>query len=127
MKEIIKKKPKLKIEFKPKEPPDSIEHILRQIFWKNPELVQTSKEFLSHIKEWGRTDSPYSVKGWENYCTKKGITQSIYHNMLKRLKSAGMVEKVYNKSRGVHELRISEEFSSYVLGMGRVWNEFCRV
>lgn len=126
MDKIIKKTPELKIEFNPKELPDSIEDILGQIFWKNPELVQTSKEFLNHVKEWGRTDSPYTVTEWENYCTRKGVTQSTYHNMLKRLRNAGMVEKVYNKSRGVHELRISEKFSSYAASMSRVWNEFCR-
>lgn len=127
MEEQIKKKPKLKIEFSPKEQPDRIEDILRQIFWKNPELVQISMEFLNHIKEWGRTDSPYKVAGWENYCTRKSITQSSYHNMLKRLRNAGMVEKIYNKSGRVHELRISEKFSSYVMGMGRIWNDFCRI
>lgn len=127
MKEKIKKPPVLKIEFNPKELPDSIEDILKQIFWKNPELVQISKEFLNHIKEWGRTDSPYTVKEWENYCTRKVITQSTYHNMLKRLRNAGMIVKVYNKSRGVHELKISDEFSSYTARMSRVWNEFCRI
>lgn len=127
MKEKIKKPPVLKIEFTPKELPDSIEDILKQIFWKNPELVPTAREFLSHIKEWSRTDSPYTVKEWENYCTRKVITQSTYHNMLKRLRNSGMIVKVYNKSRGVHELKISDEFSSYTARMGRVWNEFCRI
>lgn len=126
MKEEINKRPKLKVEFDHKELPDSIEYVLSQIFWKNPELVQISKEFLNHIKEWGRTDSPYTVKEWENYCTRKVITQSTYHNMLKRLRNAGMIVKVYNKSRSVHELKISDEFSSYTARMSRVWNEFCR-
>jgi len=108
------------------EPSQNLHALLGQIFWKEPRMVQHAKDFLDHIKEWGRTESPYRADEWENYCTRKGITQSQYHNMLKRLRKAGMIKKVYNKNRRTHEIYISEKFSDLTYAMLSTWNKYMR-
>ncbi len=111
----------------PQEPPQNMDELLIQIFWKDPELVPIAKEFLNHVKEWGRSESPYRVDEWQGYCSRKGLTQSRYHNMLKRLKSAGMIEKVYNKNLRKHELYLTDKFSECLSKMARIWDEYCRL
>jgi len=103
------KKPNLpvKISINPPNAPDDLESLLAAVFWKEPEMAGPAADFLSYLKEWQMTESPYVASGWRPYCRKAGITQSQYSNMLKRLKNAGMLEKTYNKSRGEHELRLS--------------------
>ncbi|HEX54765.1 MAG: hypothetical protein DRO90_00335 [Candidatus Altiarchaeales archaeon] len=101
-----------------------VNELLRQIFWREPEMVRHAREFLDYVKEWGRTESPYRVEEWKNYCIRRGITQSQYHNMLKRLRMSGMIEKVYNKNKGTHEIHISRKFSDIVFSMFRVWENY---
>jgi len=113
----------VKIEI-PDKPPITLEEILASLFWKEPELAKTSKDFLQHIREWGRTETPYTVDQWKQYTTRKEITQSTYHNMLKRLKQAGMIEKTYNHGRGKHELKLSTKFSQPLQQMTSLWNKY---
>jgi len=113
-----------KISIVPDDPPNTIEKLLEAVFWKEPELAQHAEKFLSHIKEWQRTDSPYTADGWDNYCKRTGLSQSQYSNMLKRLRKAGMIEKTYNKTRKRHELKISCLFSTALSEMSRVWQEY---
>ena len=113
----------VKVEITDKFPGD-IDQLLSRIFWRDKELVPLAHEFLDTIKEWSRSGSPYGVDQWDNYCLKKKITQSTYHNMLKRLKRTGMIEKKYNKTRSLHELYISDRFSDYVKEMGSLWDDF---
>ncbi|HIE34049.1 MAG TPA: hypothetical protein EYP86_02785 [Candidatus Altiarchaeales archaeon] len=108
------------------EPPQNVHDLLKQIFWKKPRMVYHAKDFLDHIKEWGKTESPYRSDEWKNYCTRKGLTQSQYHNMLKRLKRAGMIKKVYNKNRRTHEIYISEKFSDLTHVMLSIWDRYMR-
>lgn len=122
---VIRSRIKLKIEFSPEDPPESIDDVLKQVFWRNSDLVEIARDFLSYIREWGMSGSPYRADEWEKYCTKAGISQGKYHNMLKRLRKAGMVKRVYNKGLKRHEIRISEEFSEYLIGMSRIWRDFC--
>lgn len=110
-----------------KQVPGNIDELLQQVFWKDRELAPIAREFLDHIREWGRTDSPYTVAEWENYCTRGGISQSRYHNMLRRLKNAGMIEKVYNKGRGVHEIRLIDRFSETLSRMAEIWDNYTRL
>ena len=105
---------------------ENLEDLLAKIFWKEPELVKTAGDFLEHIKSWGRSETPYSVKEWEAYCTRQGITQSTYHNMLKRLRSAGMLEKTYNRARKTHEIRLVDNFSESLESMASVWNDYLK-
>jgi hypothetical protein len=105
-------------------PPESMQQLLAQVFWKEPALAAQALQFLDHIKEWGRSESPYAVSEWSRYCSKKKITQSSYHNMLKRLKRLGFIEKKYNKERGDHELHISSSFSSTLLGMAKLFEDY---
>ncbi|MFH1126123.1 MAG: hypothetical protein V1703_03275 [Candidatus Altiarchaeota archaeon] len=115
----------LKIEITPK-PPQNLEEILEKIFWKEPELVKTAKDFLQTIKQWSITETPYTVDQWTQYTTRNEITQSTYHNMLKRLKRAGMITKTYNKGRGKHELRLNNEFSEILDQISGIWKEFLK-
>ncbi len=104
--------------------PKTIDKLLSSIFWKKKSLAPKAKDFLTHIKEWSRTDSPYTVDEWENYCIRSNISQSSYHNMLKRLRKAGLVEKKYNEHRKTHELHISDSFSGTLREMARVWDNY---
>jgi DNA-binding transcriptional ArsR family regulator len=115
-----------KISIVPDDPPNTLGKLLEALFWKEPELAEHAENFLSHIKEWQRTDSPYTVDGWDNYCKRTGLSQSQYSNMLKRLRKAGMIEKAYNKTRRRHELKISRLFSDAALEMGRVWQDYLK-
>jgi hypothetical protein len=106
------------------EPPEDLMGLLSQVFWKDPQLAAQALEFLDHIREWSRSASPYTVSEWERYCTEKKITQSSYHNMLKRLRKLGVIEKRYNKARGGHELRLTGDFSSSLLKMAKIWEDY---
>jgi len=114
----------LKLEFEPAKPMETMEDLLNLIFWKEPSLTEEATEFLRYVKEWGRTDSPYKVDEWDNYCVRTGMSQGKYHNMLRRLKKAGMIEKVYNPSIKAHEIRPSDKFSFHLSRMGRIWDGF---
>ncbi|RLI88899.1 MAG: hypothetical protein DRO62_02820 [Candidatus Altiarchaeales archaeon] len=109
-----------------REPPKNMDELLIRVFWKDPKLAPIAKEFLNHVKEWWRSESPYKVEEWNNYCIRKGLTQSQYHNMLKRLRRAGMIEKVYNKNLREHELHLTDRFSGSLAKMARVWDDYCR-
>jgi DNA-binding transcriptional ArsR family regulator len=113
-----------KISIVPEDPPNNLGELLEALFWKEPELAEHAESFLSHIKEWQRTDSPYTTDGWDNYCKRTGLSQSQYSNMLKRLRKAGMIEKTYNKTRKRHELKLSGLFSNAAFEMSRVWQDF---
>jgi DNA-binding transcriptional ArsR family regulator len=115
-----------KISIVPDDPPKNLNNLLEALFWKEPELAEHAVNFLSHIREWQRTDSPYTSDGWDNYCKRTGLSQSQYSNMLKRLRKAGMIEKAYNKTRKRHELKISCLFSTALLEMGRVWQDYSK-
>jgi DNA-binding transcriptional ArsR family regulator len=107
-------------------PPQSLEEILKKIFWKEPDVAEKARDFLQHIKEWSRTETPYTVDQWKQYTVKTGITQSTYSNMLKRLKNAGMIKKTYNKGRGKHELHINKTFSDSLYTMYTLWEGFTK-
>ncbi|MBN2015162.1 MAG: hypothetical protein JW778_08280 [Candidatus Altiarchaeota archaeon] len=111
----------------PRESPQNIEELLTQLFWKEPELVDDAREFLEHVKEWSRSGAPYTTAEWKNYCIRGGISQSRYHNMLKRLKNSGMIEKVYNKGRKAHEVRLVDRFSETLSKMAEVWDNYLRL
>jgi DNA-binding transcriptional ArsR family regulator len=113
-----------KISILPDNPPGNLEELLEALFWKEPELAGYAQDFLSHVKEWQRTDSPYTVDSWKKYCLRTGLSQSQYSNMLKRLRKAGMLDKKYNKARKSHELKISCLFSAAAYEMGRVWQDY---
>jgi hypothetical protein len=106
------------------DPPADMQQVLTQIFWKDADLAAQALEFMDHIKEWGRTESPYTVSEWNRYCGEKRITQSSYHNMLRRLKNAGIIEKRYNKEREDHELYLSGTFSNALLSMAKVFEDY---
>jgi predicted transcriptional regulator len=115
----------LKIEITDK-PPQNLEEILKSLFWKEPELVKTAEDFLQYIKEWDRTETPYTVDQWKQYTLKNDITQSTYHNMLKRLRRAGMIEKKYNQGRKKHELHLKKEFSEFLYQMYSIWDSYLK-
>jgi len=106
------------------DPPESMLQLLSQIFWKEPQLAAQALRFLDHIREWGRSESPYTVSEWNRYCAEKKITQSSYHNMLKRLRRLGIIEKSYNRARGDHELHLSDGFSSTLLSMAKLCSDY---
>lgn len=114
----------LKLEFEAEKELLGIEDLLRMLFWKDPSLASIALDFLIHIREWSRTETPYRVNDWENYCIRIGISQGAYHNMLRRLKKAGMIEKTYNESRKVHEIFLSNKFSNYAFRMDKIWADF---
>lgn len=107
--------------------PENIDQLLTQVFWRDKELAPVARDFLDHVREWGRTDSPYTVGEWKNYCTRKGISQSRYHNMLKRLRRAGIIEKNYNRGRKKHEIRLTEKFSDTLSQMAGIWERYVRL
>ncbi len=115
-----------KISIDPEKPPAGLGDLLEALFWKEPELAEQAEDFLKHVKEWQRTESPYTVDGWEKYCKRTGLSQSQYSNMLKRLRKAGMLDKSYNKARKAHELRISGRFSRATAEMSRVWQDYLK-
>jgi hypothetical protein len=104
--------------------PKGIYDLLEVIFWKEPELAGIALDFLDHIKRWDRKGAAYKVTEWESYCIRKNLSQSSYHNMLKRLRRVGLVKKVYNKNRKVHELKLSQDFSNYLFSLERIWDDF---
>ncbi|OYT53687.1 MAG: hypothetical protein B6U72_05000 [Candidatus Altiarchaeales archaeon ex4484_2] len=106
--------------------PVNINQLLETIFWKKKELVPEAKKLLDHIKEWNRTGNPYTVDEWKRYCAKNSISQSSYHNMLKRLKNAGMVGKRYNSYQKKHELHLTEKFSELMRGKAGLWERYIR-
>jgi len=115
----------LKVELEPEKPMETLGDLLDSIFWKEPSLTDEAIEFLKHIRGWGRTDSPYRADEWDNYCIRTGMSQGKYHNLLRRLRKAGMIEKVYNESIRTHEIRLSDKFSLHLSRMSKLWNEFC--
>lgn len=115
----------IKIEITDK-PPQSLEEILEKLFWKEPEVAKKARDFLQDIKHWSRTETPYTVDQWKQYILRNEITQSTYHNMLKRLRRAGMIEKKYNKGRGKHELYPSRKFSEALYRMYTLWDEYLK-
>jgi len=107
-----------------KKSPGGLDDLLISIFWKKPSLVPVARDFLDYIKEWGRTESPYKVNEWRNYCIRNNLTQSSYHNMLKRLRKAGLIEKIYNKHKKTHELHTSSKFSESLREMANIWDNY---
>lgn len=118
----IKKSAKIKVEIE--KFPEKIYDLMETIFWKEPELADVALDFLEHIKKWSRKGLPYKVIEWESYCIRKNLSQSTYHNMLKRLRRVGLVRKTYNKSRKVHEIKLSQDFSNYLFALERIWDDF---
>ena len=104
--------------------PESLEELLQSVFWKDPELASYALEFLEYVKSWSRTETPYRVSQWESYCEKSGLTQSQYHNILRRLRRAGFIDKKYSKQAGDHQLFLSGRFSSQLGALARVWDKF---
>jgi hypothetical protein len=114
----------IKLEIIPQKPPQNLEEILENLFWKEPEVAKTARDFLQNIKTWGKTETPYTVDQWRQYTLRHDITQSTYHNMLKRLRKAGMVDKTYNKGLGKHELKVSGNFALPLEQMASIWNKY---
>ena len=108
------------------ETPANLNDLMLKLFWKETLMAEKAAEFLNYIKEWGRTETPYRVNQWENYCLRHNMTQSKYHNMLKRLRRAGLVTKKYNKTKRVHELFLSDAFSKHLDEMSKIWNTYTR-
>jgi hypothetical protein len=108
------------------QPPQTMEEVLARLFWKEPETAKAAGDFLQTIKQWSRTETPYTVDQWKSYITRHEITQSTYHNMLKRLRRAGMLEKKYNKGRRTHELTIVKNFSDVLYAASSAWNDFVK-
>ena len=104
----------------------TVDGLLHSLFWKQPQLAGKACELLDYIKEWGRSETPYRVSQWETYCTRNNLTQSQYHNILKRLRRAGLIIKRYNNTAKDHELFLSEEFSKQLNAMSGVWAEYMR-
>ena len=104
----------------------NINKLLESIFWKKKELVPEAKKLLDHIKEWNRTGNPYTVDEWKKYCAKNSISQSSYHNMLKRLKNGGMLGKRYNSYRKKHELYLKGKFSDDLRNKAALWERYIR-
>lgn len=113
-----------KISILPGDPPRDLEGVLGALFWKEPQMSFHAARFLGCVKEWQRTDSPYTVDQWKSYCERSGLTQSQYSNMLKRLRKAGMLDKRYNRARGKHELFLSEGFSCALSSMAGAWSRY---
>ena len=107
-----------------KKPPENIDELLESIFWKKKTLAPKALEFLDHIREWSRTEKPYTVKEWESYCIRNNISQSSYHNMLKRLRKAGLIEKRYNSYRRTHELHLTDKYTDTLRQMARLWERY---
>ncbi len=105
--------------------PVNINQLLETIFWKKG-LVPEAKKLLDHIKEWSRTGNPYTADEWRKYCAKNNISQSSYHNILKRLKKAGMIVKRYNSHRKKHELHLTEKFSESMRKKAGLWERYTR-
>lgn len=120
----INKSAKIKVEIE--KFPERIYELMETIFWKEPELAKIAVDFLDHIKKWNIKGSPYKVNEWGSYCNRMNLTQSTYHNMLKRLRRVGMLKKIYNKSLKVHELKLSQDFSNYLYKMEVIWDDFCK-
>jgi len=120
----IEKSAKIKVEIE--KCPSDIYGLLDKIFWKEHELVNIAVNFLMHIKEWEMRGSPYKVTEWKNYCIRKNLSQSKYHNILRRLKRVGMIKKSYNKTLKVHEIKLSKKFSDYLFSLERIWDDFCK-
>jgi hypothetical protein len=106
---------------------DNVDDLLKQLFWKEPQLPAKARELLDYIKEWGRSETPYRVSQWGTYCTRNNLTQSQYHNILRRLRRAGLITKKYNKAVGDHELFLSDELAQQLDAMSAVWREYARI
>ncbi|MFH1788936.1 MAG: hypothetical protein ABH834_06120 [Candidatus Altiarchaeota archaeon] len=104
--------------------PESINDVLHALFWKDPELAGKAGDFLEYVKSWSRTETPYRVSQWESYCEKSGLTQSQYHNILRRLRRAGLIDKKYSKQACDHHLFLSGRFSSQLGALASIWDEF---
>lgn len=105
----------------------NINQLLESIFWKKKKLVPEAKKLLDHIKEWNRTGDPYTVDEWRRYCAKNSISQSSYHNMLRRLKNSGMVGKRFNRYTKKHELYLTDKFSELMRDRASLWEEYIRM
>ncbi|OYT27836.1 MAG: hypothetical protein B6U97_00030 [Candidatus Altiarchaeales archaeon ex4484_96] len=106
--------------------PCNINQLLESIFWKEKKLAPKANKLLKHIREWSRTQKPYTTDEWSRYCAKNNISQSSYHNMLKRLRKAKMIEKRYNKHNKKHELHLTDGFSELMFKQGNLWESFLR-
>ncbi|MEM4347364.1 MAG: hypothetical protein QW802_02110 [Candidatus Altiarchaeota archaeon] len=115
-----------KIKIEAMHQPENISDLIGIVFWKEPKLIKDVIDFIQHVKEWEMKGSPYKVTEWQNYCIRKGISQSSYHNILRRLRRVGMIKKIYNKALKVHELKISRDFSDYLFAMEKIWDDFCK-
>ncbi len=118
----IKKSAKIKVKIE--QSPREIADLMENIFWKEPQLAEVALDFLEHIKRWDRKGSPYKVTEWKSYCVRKNLSQSTYHNMLKRLRRAGLVKKIYNKNSKTHEIKLAQDFSNYLFALERIWDDF---
>ncbi|MFC2153885.1 hypothetical protein ACFLRC_00190 [Candidatus Altiarchaeota archaeon] len=107
-------------------PPQNLEELMQIVFWKEKDMAPIAHDFLQNIKKWQRTEEPYQVSQWPNYCQRAGISQSQYHNMLKRLRQTGIIQKRYNKGKRAHELTISEKFQEMIESILGVWYEFIK-
>lgn len=108
------------------EPIQNTDDLMQRIFWKEPELAAKARELLEYIKEWGRSETPYRVSQWENYCTRNNLTQSQYHNILRRLRRAGLIIKKYNNAVKDHELFLSDDFSNQLGAMAETWSSYLK-
>lgn len=101
-----------------------LDNVLESIFWRDRELCGPARDYLLHVKRWGMTSSPCLARDWKSYCSKSGLTQSQYHNMLKRLRKAGLVVKTYNRNTKSHELRLCGDYSKTLGSLIAGWDEF---
>jgi len=62
--------------------PENLNDLLASIFWRKKSLIPVAHNFLNYIRDWSRTDNPYTVNEWRKYCIRNNISQSTYHNML---------------------------------------------
>ena len=90
-----------------------LEDFLSRVFFKRPLVVPKAERILLKIAK-----GQLTADSWEQVVKELGIQQSTYYYILRRLRAAGLVEKV----EGTY--RLSKRFSKACEELAEFWSEW---
>jgi len=66
----------------------SMETVLSNLFWRQPDLSKPALKFLEIVKNKGMSDDY-----WPTFCKKEKITRGQYDSIIKKLRGSGFIYK----------------------------------
>ena len=93
----------------------SMEMVLSNLFWRQPDLSRPALKFLDNVKKKGMNDDY-----WPTFCKKEKITRGQYDSVIKKLRGSGFIYKRDNTFKLANSF---EENLKRVIGITEKWRQ----